>query len=239
MELNLQPLAAISRVSSRPFREGDRVVSYLVRSVINEILRYDVLLDEDAAFRPEGFVFCRWVHRFKPKNLEDNPERLLKLTAENLFLTLADPANEPIPANTPLLQFLALLLERKRILRPRGRTADGERNLLSTCAPTRCMKSRPATSRRSFSRRSRSSSACWWAGQSRPLTRSARRNRRWHRQRLRRSSREIGRGFRNAPYLSGSSIPKASRPWLRERRGSTNRSQTREQPVGLRESRPG
>jgi hypothetical protein len=129
MELNLQPLAAISRVSSRPFREGDRVVSYLVRSVINEILRYDVLLDEDAAFRPEGFVFCRWVHRFKPKNLEDNPERLLKLTAENLFLTLADPANEPIPANTPLLQFLALLLERKRILRPRGRTADGERNL--------------------------------------------------------------------------------------------------------------
>ena len=129
MELNLQPLAAISRVSSRPFREGDRVVSYLVRSVINEILRYDVLVDEDAGFRPEGFVFCRWVHRFKPKNLEDNPERLLKLTAENLFLTLADPANEPIPGNTPLLQFLALLLERKRILRPRGRTADGERNL--------------------------------------------------------------------------------------------------------------
>ena len=129
MELNLQPLAAISRVSSRPFTEGDRVVSYLVRSVINEILRYDVLVDEDAGFRPEGFVFCRWVHRFKPKNLEDNPERLLKLTAENLFLTLADPANEPIPGNTPLLQFLALLLERKRILRPRGRTADGERNL--------------------------------------------------------------------------------------------------------------
>jgi hypothetical protein len=130
MELNLQPLAATSRVSSRPFTEGDRVVSYLVRSVINEIVRYDVLVDEDAGFRPAGFVFCRWVHRFKPKNVEDNPERLLKLTAENLFLTLADPANEPIPGNTPLLQFLALMLERKRILRPRGRTADGERNLL-------------------------------------------------------------------------------------------------------------
>lgn len=129
MELNLQPLAATSRVSSRPFAEGDRVVSYLVRSVVNEIVRYDVLLDEDAGFRPEGYVFCRWVHRFRPKNPEDNPERLLKLTAENLFLTLADPANEPVPANTPLLQFLALMLERKRILRPRGTTADGERNL--------------------------------------------------------------------------------------------------------------
>ena len=129
MELNLQPLSAVSLVSSRPFVEGDRVVSYLVRSVMNEIVRYDVLVAEDAGFRPAGFVFCRWVHRFKARTAAENPERLLKLTAENLFLTLADPANEPIPSNTPLLQFLALMLERKRILRPRGCTADGERNL--------------------------------------------------------------------------------------------------------------
>jgi len=129
MELSLQPLAAVSRVSSRPFSEGDRVVSYLVRSVTNEIERHDVLAAEDADFRPAGFVFCRWAQLFKPRQLEDNPERTLKLTAENLFLTLADPANEPNPANTPLLQFLALMLERKRLLRPRGVTADGGRNL--------------------------------------------------------------------------------------------------------------
>jgi hypothetical protein len=122
-------LAAVSRVSNRPFSEGDRVVSYLVRSVTNEIERYDVLAAEDADFRPAGFVFCRWAQLFKPRQLEENPERTLKLTAENLFLTLADPANEPNPANTPLLQFLALMLERKRLLRPRGVTADGGRNL--------------------------------------------------------------------------------------------------------------
>jgi hypothetical protein len=69
------------------------------------------------------------VHVFKPKKAGENPDRLLKLTAENLFLTLADPANEPSPVNTPLLQFLAVLLERKRRLRPRGQSADGERNL--------------------------------------------------------------------------------------------------------------
>jgi hypothetical protein len=129
MELSLQPLAAVSRVSNRPFSEGDRVVSYLVRSVTNEIERHDVLAVEDADFRPAGFVFCRWAQLFKPRQLEENPERTLKLTAENLFLTLADPANEPNPANTPLLQFLALMLERKRLLRPRGVTADGGRNL--------------------------------------------------------------------------------------------------------------
>jgi hypothetical protein len=130
MELSLQPLAAVSRVSSRPFSEGDRVVSYLVRSVSNEIERHDVLAAEDGDFRPAGFVFCRWAQLFKPRPLAENPERALKLTAENLFLTLADPATEPNPTNTPLLQFLALMLERKRLLRPRGVTADGGRNLL-------------------------------------------------------------------------------------------------------------
>jgi len=129
MELSLQPLAAVSRVSNRPFSEGDRVVSYLVRSVTNEIERHDVLAAEDAGFRPAGFVFCRWAQLFKPRPLAENPERALKLTAESLFLTLADPANEPNPANTPLLQFLALLLERKRLLRPRGATVDGGSNL--------------------------------------------------------------------------------------------------------------
>ena len=129
MELSLQPLAASSRVSHRPFAEGDRVVSYLVRSVTNEIERHDVLAAEDVDYRPAGFVFCRWAQLWKPRKIAENSERTLKLTAENLFLTLADPANEPNPANTPLLQFLALMLERKRLLRPRGVTADGERNL--------------------------------------------------------------------------------------------------------------
>ncbi|MDD2764653.1 MAG: hypothetical protein PHE83_11825 [Opitutaceae bacterium] len=129
MELNLQPLAPASTASSRPFNEGDRVVSQLVRAATGEIMRRDVLAEEAADFDPAGREICRWVHVFKPKPAGENPERLLKLTAENLFLTLADPANEPNSVNTPLLQFLALLLERKRVLRPRGQTADGERSL--------------------------------------------------------------------------------------------------------------
>lgn len=129
MEMNLQPRAAASSVSGRPFAEGDRVVSYLVGGVMSGFARHDVRAEEDAEFRPEGFVVCRWVHVFKLRLKEDNPERVLKLTAENLFLTLADPANEPNPSNTPLLQFLALMLERKRLLRSRGSSADGERNV--------------------------------------------------------------------------------------------------------------
>ena len=77
----------------------------------------------------------------------DNPAATLKLTSENLFLTLAPPAegaqntaintgaeaDQVAPAadnvNTPLLQFLALMLERKKAIKPVGKTADGLRTI--------------------------------------------------------------------------------------------------------------
>lgn len=129
MELTLHPLAKTCRISGRPFAEGDRVISRLVRETSGEIARHDVLADEDAAYEKPAFIFCTWTLPFKAKRAEENPGRALKLTAENLFVTLADPLAEPDEANTPLLQFLALLLERKKILRPRGNTADGTRQV--------------------------------------------------------------------------------------------------------------
>ncbi|MDB6170335.1 MAG: hypothetical protein JWM88_3199, partial [Verrucomicrobia bacterium] len=104
----------------------DRVISSLVREATGEIGRRDVLASEDAA--AGGQVLCSWTVRYKERH-DENPGRTLKLTAENLFVTLADPATEPNAANTPMLQFLALMLERKKLLRPRGITADGERQI--------------------------------------------------------------------------------------------------------------
>ena len=129
MEMHLQPLATTCFVSGETFVEGARVASFLVRSgAALEIVRYDLLEAHAATFAPEGFVACSWVHAFKPRRAGENPDRALKLTAENLFVALADPTTEPTPENTRLVQFLALMLERKKILRPRGRSTDGARN---------------------------------------------------------------------------------------------------------------
>ena len=129
MEMHLQPLATACSVSGEPFVEGARVASYLVRTgPALEIVRYDVLESKAADFTPEGTVACKWVHVFKPRRAEENADRTLKLTAESLFVTLADPTTEPTPENTRLVQFLALMLERKRILMPKGRSAHGARN---------------------------------------------------------------------------------------------------------------
>lgn len=131
MELNLQPLGAHCVVTGHPFAAGERVASFLVRGADNlEIRRFDVLETENIRFNPPGVVVCRWVHAFKPRQPGENAERALKLTAETLFLTLADPANELTPETTRLLQFLALMLERKRLVRPKGRNADGTRNVV-------------------------------------------------------------------------------------------------------------
>lgn len=130
MELNLHPIAAQCCVSGRAFAEGDRVVCYLVREADGLTGRRDVLETEDPRLPAVAEVYCRWVVAYKPRRPGENADRALKLTAETLFLTLADPANPPNEANTPLLQFLALLLERKKLLKPRGRTPDGARQIL-------------------------------------------------------------------------------------------------------------
>lgn len=128
MDLQLQPLATQCAVSGEPFTPGARVASHLVRmGAALEIMRFDVLETRLGDFRPEGSVACRWVQPYKPRRAGENPDRALKLTAENLFVTLADPTTEPTPENTRLLQFLALMLERKKILRPRGPSTDGLR----------------------------------------------------------------------------------------------------------------
>src|SRR5690348_2211101 len=129
MEMHLQPLATACFVSKEPFVDGVRVASFLVQSgPAMEIVRFDVLETHAADFAPQGFVACKWVQAFKPRRAGENADRALKLTAESLFTTLADPTTEPTPENTRLVQFLALMLERKKVLRPRGRSADGLRN---------------------------------------------------------------------------------------------------------------
>jgi hypothetical protein len=129
MELNLQPRASSCFVSGQPFKEGDRVASLLVRTQGDSVVRYDALEANASSVAPAGFVACSWVQVYKPQVKDENRDRALKLTAENLFLTLSDPSTISTPETDRLIRFLALLLERKRLLRPKGPAPDGVREL--------------------------------------------------------------------------------------------------------------
>jgi hypothetical protein len=129
MELNLQPLAPLCSVTKLSFAEGDRVTSYLIQLPSLEIVRHDVAFNKISEFAPEGKTACSWTHIFKPRSKQDNSERDLKLNAENLFMTLADPQNEPSTETVRLIQFLALMLERKKVLRPKGLNPEKSKNV--------------------------------------------------------------------------------------------------------------
>lgn len=126
MDLNLPARAETCAVTGQEFGEDEKVVSVLVREEGGEgLTRRDVRAAAAGELVVEGRVACRWVHLYKPKRAGENPERELKLTAENLFLTLADPSNALSVEEARLVQFMALMLERKRVLRPKGLNAAG------------------------------------------------------------------------------------------------------------------
>ena len=118
-------------MTRQPFDEGRRVVSFLLRAASGEFARRDVLETSAGGFAPaEGETpLCRWTRAYKPRKAGENPERALRLTAETLFMTLVDPLAELTPDAERLVMFLALMLERKRVLRPKGKTAGGARNI--------------------------------------------------------------------------------------------------------------
>lgn len=126
MELNLQPQADTCFVTQTVFTEGARVVSFLVRDpAAGEFRRYDCLAEAEGTNQPPGEVLCRWTRIFKPRPVGVNAERELKLSAESLFLSLTEEGSGDVSENMQLKQFLALMLERKRVLKNRGRSIGG------------------------------------------------------------------------------------------------------------------
>ena len=130
MELNLQSLASECYATKTAFSEGDRIISNLMRQSDGEFIRIDFLESVQESFDIPGDLLCRWTIIFKPEPPPENIERDVRLTAENLFLELTSAGEDQSGENTVLVQFLVLMLERKRVLRERGMSDDGQWRVL-------------------------------------------------------------------------------------------------------------
>lgn len=120
MELEIQAAGRTCAVSGEPFRPGMMMVSILHRAEDGQLVRTDVA--EGADFTFEGRLVCRWKHRVRARG-EDAANRKRQLEgAEEVFLAFFD---DPEGTDTGfaeeerdlLRHLLALLLERKRVLR--------------------------------------------------------------------------------------------------------------------------
>lgn len=125
-EWQVQPLSRRCAVSGDPLNPGDRVVCVVVKPVGAEIARFDVTEERLSEFKPEGIVLGRWARVVKDRQDEDRETRLrLLATREEFFLSLFADEADPDGDKAVLKQLLALLLERRRVIRPVGAPVAG------------------------------------------------------------------------------------------------------------------
>ena len=126
MEWHISPVARKSSHSDKAFEKDDRVLSSLVRTAEGELVRIDLLESEADELEISGDVICTWTQAFKPKPTDGKEEaEALKLTADNLFISLFEGEEEGALSedNAELKHLLALMLERRKVLRLKSRTS--------------------------------------------------------------------------------------------------------------------
>jgi hypothetical protein len=142
VEWNVRPGAKVSTLTGAPFNEGDRIVCLLFATdQPGELGRADLLQQEVETFELRGTLLGRWSRIVKSAADEAKEAQQMTIaSAESLFFSLFDEADSEVtpsiaeenPADAltmrELLQhFLALLLERRRILRALGaRNREGK-----------------------------------------------------------------------------------------------------------------
>jgi hypothetical protein len=123
MEWHFKSIARKSSHTQLPFVPGDRVVCLIYKDLdAGEMGRADVLPSEVDAFELPGEILGRWVRVVKDADEDGTTVRETVASAEDFFLSLY--ANDKVGARDEtdaLKHLLALMLERKRVVRALGK----------------------------------------------------------------------------------------------------------------------
>jgi hypothetical protein len=126
-----KPISRHCAVTNTPLRIGDRVVCVVFKPQGADIERADILADNIAQFATNGIELGRWNREVKSRSEEEREARIqLLATREEFFISLFSDPQDPSGDKAVLKQLTALILERKRILRPLGKPAGGVQRYL-------------------------------------------------------------------------------------------------------------
>lgn len=128
MDISIRSVGEACALSGKAFEPGDRVWSCLYRTAEGFVERTDVLEEELPNLELDDALLCKWSQVIKPREVTEAEEKRAALqSADDVFLSLFEEAEsaEAAPvevdaARGRLKFFLALQLERKRVLRPLG-----------------------------------------------------------------------------------------------------------------------
>jgi hypothetical protein len=127
MDWQVKPIARTCAVSGQELRVGDIVTCIVHKPTGGLIERTDVLKDHAAAFQPTGLLLGKWTREVKERNEEDQAHRAQLLASrEEFFLSLYENEEDPSGDKAVLKHILAMLLERKRIIKATGPADHGQ-----------------------------------------------------------------------------------------------------------------
>lgn len=132
MDWQIKPLARHSWLTEEPFVEGERVLCHVFLDEEGELQRADIKEDEAEQLSISGELLGKWGRIVKAKVDEEREARQqVLLSSEELFLSMQETEHESLSEDAEILCYLlALMLERKRILRAQGRPVDGTQRYL-------------------------------------------------------------------------------------------------------------
>ncbi len=123
MDWAIKSLSRASFASGHVFTPGEKVNCVIFRGP-DGLQRADVTEIEGREWQPPGEVLGRWSRKAEDESAAAKRRGALA-SAEEVFLALIqEPGGAGLDKDL-LLQLLALMIERKRILRPQGRPAGG------------------------------------------------------------------------------------------------------------------
>ena len=126
MDWQVKPIARVCAASGKELRVGDLVTCVVFKPLGGNIERCDVLKEHAATFRPEGILLGRWSREVKERGEEEQAHRAQLLASrEEFFLSLYEDDADPSGDKAVLKHVLAMLLERKRIIKPAGQADKG------------------------------------------------------------------------------------------------------------------
>ena len=117
MDWQVKSVSRTSHVTGAAFQPGQEIVSFLVKRGGGELDRVDMLGPEADAFQTEGTVLGWWCQPAKDRASEADADRAALHTSEGLFRSLYREGGEESPERDLLKYLLALMLERKRLMR--------------------------------------------------------------------------------------------------------------------------
>jgi hypothetical protein len=122
MDWHIKTIARTSTVSGESFAPGDRVDCIIFKDEeAGELGRADLQPEELASFKLPGEVLGRWSRIVKDPDDEAASARETMASAEDFFFSLYENEKPEAKEESDMLKhLLALMLERKRVLRPTG-----------------------------------------------------------------------------------------------------------------------